>query len=66
MNICNILSYKGYLTMPLYSEEDGIYYGCLLGIRDVCCFHGRTIDEFITYFHESVDNYIWFNTTKTE
>ena len=30
-----ILQYKGYYTVPDYSEEDGLYFGKIEGIRDL-------------------------------
>jgi predicted HicB family RNase H-like nuclease len=43
-----------------YSPEDKLYYGALLGISDVNCFHGNTEAEFIRNFHTSVDDYLTY------
>lgn len=65
------LHYKGFVTIPHYSEEDNVYYGSLL-IRN---FDGRNFDyskkvtDLVTWesdnwegiekaFHETVDYYL--------
>jgi len=54
----NIMKYEGYVARIEYDEEDRIFVGHLAGIEDIVGFHGTTVDELETAFHESVDNYI--------
>ena len=54
----NMMKYKGYVARIEYDEEDRIFVGHLAGIKDIVGFHGKTVDELESAFHESVDNYI--------
>ena len=54
----NMMKYKGYIARIEYDEEDRIFVGHLAGIKDIVGFHGSTVDELESAFHESVDNYI--------
>ena len=54
----NMMKYKGYVARIEYDEQDRIFVGHLAGIRDIIGFHGTTVDELESAFHESVDNYI--------
>ena len=54
----NIMKYEGYVARIEYDEEDRIFVGHLAGIEDIVGFHGTTVDELETAFHESVDNYV--------
>lgn len=60
MEIEGALSYKGYFTKPEYSQEDGVYYGELLGIKDMVSFHSKSRDGFEDQFHNAVDDYLDF------
>ena len=53
-----IVYYKGYTARPEYSEEDGIFCGTLLSIRDMICFHSEKADDFERSFHQAVDDYL--------
>lgn len=54
----NIMKYEGYVARIEFDEDDRIFVGHLAGIRDIVGFHGTTVDELETAFHESVDNYL--------
>jgi predicted HicB family RNase H-like nuclease len=54
----NMMRYKGYIARIEYDEGDRIFVGRLAGIEDVVSFHGSTVDELETAFHESVDHYL--------
>lgn len=54
----NMMKYRGYAALIEYDEEDRIFVGHLAGIKDIVGFHGSTVDELESAFHESVDNYI--------
>ena len=54
----NIMKYRGYVAHIEYDEEDRIFVGHLAGIKDIVGFHGTTVVELESAFHESVDNYI--------
>jgi len=54
----NALTFKGYTAHIEYDAEDHILVGRLSGIEDIVVFHGTTVDELETAFHESVTHYL--------
>ncbi len=54
----NSMKYKGYIARVEFDDEDRLFVGHLAGIRDIVGFHGTTVDELETAFHETVDRYI--------
>jgi len=54
----NTMTYKGYTAHMEYDVVDKIIVGRIMGIRDRIAFHGETVTEFETMFHESVDAYL--------
>jgi predicted HicB family RNase H-like nuclease len=52
--------YKGFSGSLEYDEEDRVFHGRLVGIRDVITFEAASADDLVTAFHESVDDYIAF------
>lgn len=54
----NAMTYRGYAARIEFDPEDRIFVGRLAGITDVVVFHGSTVDELETAFHETVDHYL--------
>ncbi len=54
----NVMNYKGYCACIEYSDEDACLVGHIAGIRDVVGFHGDSVEELKTAFHEAVDDYL--------
>jgi predicted HicB family RNase H-like nuclease len=54
----NVLSYKGYKATVAYDDEDGIFFGNLLGINDVVGFHADTVADLRAAFRDAVDDYV--------
>lgn len=54
----NTISYKNYLARIEYDPNDRIFVGHLAGIRDIVGFHGSSVDELESAFHEAVDDYL--------
>ncbi len=54
----NTMKYRGYFASIEFDDEDRIFIGHLAGIQDIVGFHGSTVDELETAFHEATDNYI--------
>jgi predicted HicB family RNase H-like nuclease len=54
----NVMNYKGYCARIAYSDEDACLVGHIAGIRDVVGFHGDSVEELKTAFHEAVDDYL--------
>lgn len=58
MKINFSINYKGYTADVSYEPEDKIYVGEVRGISDSLNFHGRSILEINTMFHQSIENYL--------
>lgn len=54
----NAMTYKGYTARIEYDDNDKIFIGRLAGLRDIVTFHGESVAELETAFHESVDDYL--------
>lgn len=52
------MSYNGYFAKVEFDAEDHIFVGRIIGIRDVISFHGETVSELETAFHDAADNYL--------
>jgi len=52
------MNYKGYCAKVEFDPEDRIFVGRIIGTRDVIGFHGESVTELETAFHEAVDNYL--------
>lgn len=52
------LSYKGYTGSIEYSNEDGLFYGQVQGIKSLISYEGITGPELEKDFHESIDSYL--------
>jgi len=50
------MKYKGYVAHIEYEEENRIFVGHLAGIKDIVGFHGTTVNELKSSFHESVNS----------
>ena len=59
----NQINYRGYKANVEYDNEDEIYVGHVLGIKDVLSFHGKSLDELEISMHNCIDNYL--NTCKS-
>lgn len=54
----DVLEYKGYYASVLFSAEDEVFYGKLLGIEDLVNFEGTSVKEIKKVFREAVDDYL--------
>jgi predicted HicB family RNase H-like nuclease len=54
------LKYKGYDGSVLYSAEDRILHGRILGIRDMVSFGGADVKGLERNFKAAVDEYLAF------
>ncbi|HZG28982.1 MAG TPA: type II toxin-antitoxin system HicB family antitoxin [Ensifer sp.] len=54
----NVITYKGYSARVDYDAEDEIFFGRIAGITDGVGFHGESVAELKTAFHEAVDDYL--------
>ncbi|MCB1073526.1 MAG: type II toxin-antitoxin system HicB family antitoxin, partial [Chlamydiia bacterium] len=54
------MKYKGYLGSVAYDDEAEVFFGSVLGIKDVITFQGRSVDEIKQAFRDSVNDYLDF------
>ena len=54
----NIMQYKGYIGSVEFSEEDGVLFGKVQGIRSLISYEGTSVRELIDDFHSAVDYYL--------
>lgn len=52
------MTYKGYTARVDYDSRDSIFVGHVLGVRDSISFHGETVRELRTDFHNAIDQYL--------
>ena len=56
--ICNTIKYRGYVGTIEISEEDGVLFGKILGIRSLIMYEGKDCEGLVADFHEAVDDYL--------
>ena len=54
----NTMEYKGYVGSVEFSEEDGLFYGKVMGIRALISYEGTTAHELVDDFHGAVEDYL--------
>ena len=54
----NTIEYKGYIGSVEFSEEDGIFFGKVMGMRTLISYEGTNATELVTDFHQSIDEYL--------
>jgi predicted HicB family RNase H-like nuclease len=54
------LQHKGYSGSVLYSAEDEMLHGRVLGIRDTISYGGTTVKSLRKNFRDAVDEYLRF------
>jgi predicted HicB family RNase H-like nuclease len=54
------MEYKGYIGKAEYDDEAGIFYGEVVGLRDVVTFKGSSVKELQKSFRDSINDYLAF------
>lgn len=54
----NTMEYKGYVGSVEFSEEDGIFFGKVMGLRALLSYEGSTASELVADFRGAVDDYL--------
>lgn len=54
----NEMSYQNYSAKVEYDPIDKIFVGHIVGIRDIVGFHGSTVAELESAFHDAVHHYL--------
>ena len=52
------MEYKEYVGSVEFSEENGLFFGKVMGLRALLSYEGSTAAELITDFHAAVDDYL--------
>ena len=60
----NTIQYKGYIGSVEFSEDDGFFYGKVMGIRSLISYKGENAKELLDDFHDAIDDYL--ETCKAE
>lgn len=53
-----MITYKGYTALLEVDISSGMIVGHVLGIRDEIVFQGKTVEEAVAGFHQTVDFYL--------
>ena len=61
-----MLNYKGYTGHIEFDDEAGLFHGEVLDSKDVVTFQGRSVDEIVQAFRDSVDDYLDFCAERGE
>ena len=54
----NLIEYKGDIGSIEFSENDGIFFGKVQGIRSLISYEGTNAADLIADFHGAVDDYL--------
>lgn len=52
------LHYKDYVGSIEFSEEDAVFYGKVIGIKDLISFEGKSVSAITKDFQRAVDEYL--------
>ncbi|MCL2181306.1 MAG: type II toxin-antitoxin system HicB family antitoxin [Treponema sp.] len=55
-----MMNYKGYSGKADYDDDAEIFYGEVIGLRDVVTFRGASVKEMQKSFRDSIDDYLAF------
>lgn len=56
----NIIRYRGYIAKIEFDQEEKIFHGRVINLRDVVNFEGSSAEELIQAMQESIEDYIEF------
>ena len=54
----NTMEYNGYVGSVEFSEENGIFFGKVMGIRSLISYEGTDAKSLVEDFHGAVDDYL--------
>ncbi|MBQ2837754.1 MAG: type II toxin-antitoxin system HicB family antitoxin [Peptococcaceae bacterium] len=52
------MEYKGYVGSVEFSEQDGVFFGKVMGVRALISYEGTNASELVQDFHTAVDDYL--------
>lgn len=53
-----MMEHRGYLGAVAFDDQDNVFHGRVLGIRDTVTFEGTTVSDLRRAFRDSVDDYV--------
>lgn len=56
----NTMKYLDYTASVQYDDEDGLFYGDVMDLRDTITFSGASVEELQRAFRQAVDDYVEF------
>jgi predicted HicB family RNase H-like nuclease len=59
-----LLDYRGFQGTVMYSAEDRLLHGRVVGVRGLVSYEGESIPDLEADFHVAVDDYISFLDSK--
>ena len=54
----SIIKYKGYTGSVNFTDEDGCFFGKVLGVHPLISFEGESVSELLDDFHAAIDHYL--------
>ena len=54
----NILEHKGYVGSVEFNADDKVFFGKILGIKDLVTFEGESVSELEQSFHDMIEDYL--------
>ena len=54
----NVLEHKGYIGSVEFNADDKVFYGKILGIKDLVTFEGESVSELENAFQEMIEDYL--------
>ena len=54
----NTMEYKGYVGSVEFSENDGMFFGKVMGVRSLISYEGSNSKELVEDFHAAVEDYL--------
>lgn len=52
------MRYKDYEAVISFDDDDQVFHGRVINVRDMISFHGESVDELKAAFIEAVDDYL--------
>jgi predicted HicB family RNase H-like nuclease len=61
-----MMEYKGYFGKVEFDDENNVFYGEVINLRDIITFQGESVGELRRAFRDSVDDYLEFCAARGE
>lgn len=61
-----MMEYKGYRARVEFDDDAEIFHGEVVDTKDVITFQGASVEELKEEFHESIEDYLEFCSSRNE